>query len=83
MTAEQSFKIYEVLHRHFKNDADAKEVVKNIELIVENKFADKKEDLVTKKDLSEAKFDLLKWIIILFIPFYLALIGFAFKYFFP
>ncbi|MBS1640206.1 MAG: hypothetical protein JST94_04915 [Bacteroidetes bacterium] len=82
MTAEQSFKIYEVLHRHFKNDADAKEVVKNIELIVENKFADKKEDLVTKKDLSEAKFDLLKWIIILFIPFYLALIGFAFKYFF-
>ena len=36
MTATQSFKIYEILHRHFKNDADAKVVVQEIETIIDN-----------------------------------------------
>ena len=38
MTATQSFKIYEVLQRHFKNNDDAKIVVQEIEQIVETKW---------------------------------------------
>ncbi len=38
MTATQSFKIYEVLQRHFKNNDDAKIVVQEIEEIIEAKL---------------------------------------------
>jgi hypothetical protein len=38
--------------------------------------------LATKQDISEAKADMLKWIIVLFSPFYIGLIAFLIKYFF-
>ena len=38
MTATQSFKTYDILHRHFKNDADAKVVIEENETIIDNKF---------------------------------------------
>ncbi len=38
MTVTQSFKIYEILHRHIKNEADAKVVVEEIEAIIYYKF---------------------------------------------
>ena len=53
MTATQSLKIYEVLHRHFKSDADAKIVVEQIEQIVEAKVDTKKDILLTKEDKVE------------------------------
>lgn len=52
MNATQSFKIYEILQRHFNNDADAKAVVAEIELIIENKIAEKKDVLATKEDIA-------------------------------
>ena len=51
MTATQSLKIYEILQRHFKNDADAKVVVEEIEQIVENKFEDKKNSFSSKTEV--------------------------------
>ncbi len=61
MTATQSFKIYEVLHKHFKNDADAKVVVQEIEVIIDNKFEKEKNNLSTKEDISLLRQDLLKF----------------------
>jgi hypothetical protein len=61
MTATQSFKIYEVLHKHFKNDADAKVVVQEIEVIIDNKFEKEKNNLSTKEDIGLLKQDLLKF----------------------
>jgi hypothetical protein len=51
MTATQSLKIYEILHRHFKSDADAKSVVEEIEIIIDNKFEKEKNLLATKEDI--------------------------------
>ena len=51
MTTTQSFKIYEILQRHFNNDADAKIVVQEIEQIVENKFETSKNVFATKEDI--------------------------------
>ena len=51
MTATQSLKIYEILHRHFKSDADAKIVVQEIETIIDNKFEKEKNQLATKDDI--------------------------------
>jgi len=51
MTATQSLKIYEILHRHFKSDADAKIVVQEIETIIDNKFEKEKNSLATKEDI--------------------------------
>lgn len=50
MTAIQSLKIYEILQRHFNNDADARVVVEEIQQIVENRFNDEKKELSTKTE---------------------------------
>ena len=42
------------MHRYFKNDADAKVVVQEIETIIDNKFEKKKNQLATKEDLDLA-----------------------------
>lgn len=57
----QSFKIYEILQRHFKNDADAKTVVAEIELIIDNKFDKEKNILSTKEDIHLLRQDVLKF----------------------
>jgi hypothetical protein len=60
MTATQSLKIYEILHRHFKNDADAKTVVQEIEVIIDNKFEKERNILSTKEDIAILRQDFLK-----------------------
>jgi hypothetical protein len=60
MTVTQSFKIYEVLHKHFKNDADAKIVVQEIEAIVDNKFEKEKNNLSTKEDILKLQLEIEK-----------------------
>lgn len=59
MTASQSFKIYEILQKHFNNADDAKIVVQEIEQIVEAKLESKKDILSTKEDLLLSKQDLI------------------------
>jgi uncharacterized Zn finger protein len=59
MTSAQSFKIYEILQKHFNNAEDAKIIVQEIEQIVENKVEAKKDVLSTKEDLLNVKTDLL------------------------
>jgi hypothetical protein len=51
VTATQSFKIDDILHRHFKNDADAKVVIQENETIIDNKFDKEKNLLATKDDI--------------------------------
>ncbi len=61
MTTTQSFRIYEVLQRHFKNSDDAKIIVQEIEQIVETKIENKGNTLATKSDIALLKEDLLKF----------------------
>ena len=61
MTTTQSFKIYEILQRHFKNNDDAKIVVQEIEQIIEAKVDNKVNVLATREDISLLKQDLLKF----------------------
>jgi hypothetical protein len=60
MTATQTLKLYEILHKHFKNDADAKVVVQEIEVLIDNKFEKEKNLLSTKEDISLLRQDFLK-----------------------
>ena len=59
MTATQTFKIYQVLNKHFKNNEDASVVVQEIEEIVDKKTDQRKEVLATKQDISLLKEDIL------------------------
>lgn len=59
MTSSQSFKIYEILSKHFNNPEEAKIVVQEIEKVVDEKFQQKQEILATKSDLSETRIDLI------------------------
>lgn len=61
MTTTQSFKIYEILQRHFNNNEDAKIVVQEIEQIIESKLESKSNVLATKEDISLLKQDLFKF----------------------
>jgi hypothetical protein len=61
MTTTQSFRIYEVLQRHFKNSDDAKIIVQEIEQIVETKIENKSNTLATKGDIALLKEDVLKF----------------------
>ncbi len=61
MTGTQTLKIYEILQRHFKNEADAKIVVQELETVIDNKFIDKKEALASKDDISLIRQDMLKF----------------------
>ncbi len=82
MTVDKSFAIYELLRKHINNDADARAIAQNIEAIVEQKLNDKKDVLATKQDIADAKFDLLKWIIVLILGqtgVLFALLKFAFN----
>ena len=58
MTTTQSFRIYEILQRHFKNNDDAKVVVQEIEQIIEAKIENKSNVLATKGDISLLKGDI-------------------------
>jgi hypothetical protein len=60
MTATQSFRIYEILQRHFKNNDDAKVVVQEIEQIIEAKVENKMTILTTKEDLLKFQVDVEK-----------------------
>ena len=88
MTAAQSLQIFEILNKHFKNENESKIVVQEIEQIIETKINSKTEVLATKLDLadvktnlSEVKADILKWLIVLFMPFYIGMIVFLVKFF--
>jgi hypothetical protein len=58
MTTTQSFRIYEILQRHFKNNDDPKVVVQEIEQIIDAKFDNRSVVLTTKGDLALLKEDI-------------------------
>ena len=61
MTVTQSFRIYEILQRHFKNEADAKVVVQEIEEIIDVKFEKEKNNISTKDDINNLQQNMLKF----------------------
>ncbi len=75
MSSVQSFKIYEILQKHFQNEADAKEIVYQIEAVVENRIDQKKDIFLTKDD----KVDMIKWMVGFWIAQMAAIIGLYIK----
>jgi hypothetical protein len=63
LAAAQSFKIYEILNRHFKDDEDAKALVTEIETVIETRFQAERDRLATKEDLARAKNEIILWIV--------------------
>ena len=53
MSSAQSLKVYDILNKHFKNDADSKIVIEGVEMIIDKKMDQSKDILATKKDLHE------------------------------
>ena len=54
----QTFRIYEMLNKHFKNEEDAKVVASGIEEMVNQRFQSEKDRLATKMDIMELKGDI-------------------------
>ena len=82
MTAEISFKLFQLTQEFIKDKAKAKEFVSRIEQIVDNKFETKKDILATKndiaeikKEIAETKAEIIKWMFIFWVGQILALIA--------
>ena len=88
MTASQSLKIYEILSAQFAQPEKARELTEAIEAAIDERVDTKlrvfqsafaKDFEVLRSDLStriaDSKADLLKWMIGMFIPLYLSIIG--------
>jgi hypothetical protein len=58
ITFTQTFRIYEMLNKYFRNDDDAKALASGIEEMVNQRFQSEKERLATKMDIMELKGDI-------------------------
>ena len=63
ITATQSFKIYEILNRNFRNEDDAKAIVAEIESVIENRFQVERDRLAIKEDLAKMETRIIMWIV--------------------
>ncbi|MHB8403552.1 MAG: hypothetical protein ACYDCN_16245 [Bacteroidia bacterium] len=86
ITAAQSFKIYELLNKHFKNEQDAKALVSEIENVIDAKVQAEKDRLATKDDINSVKLeiantkvDIIKWVFTFFATLALMIMGLYFK----
>ncbi|MHB8262080.1 MAG: hypothetical protein ACYDEC_17615 [Bacteroidia bacterium] len=86
ITAAQSFKIYELLNKHFKNEQDAKALVSEIENVIDAKVQAEKDRLATKDDINSVKLeiantkvDIIKWVFAFFATLALMIMGLYFK----
>jgi hypothetical protein len=80
MQSISSIELFTILKSKI-GEQEAKSLTEYIEVQVKESFANEKEHLASKKDLAELKADLLKWLIVLFIPFYIGMIVFLIKNF--
>jgi len=80
MTATYALNIYDILFPVIKSEAKTKELVQNIELVIDKKFEDNKNTLATKEDLANSKTDIIKWMFIFWASQIAATIGFLMIY---
>lgn len=88
ITPNQTFKLYELFRPLVKTEEEAKQLVTSIEQVIDNKFQSEKDRLATKENIAhletkiiQSKSDILKWLIVLFLPFYVGMIVFLIKQF--
>ena len=79
ITATQSFKIFELLNKHFKNEQDAKLLVAEIENTIETRFQSEKDHLATREDVVNVKVEIIRWVFAFFVMLALIIIGLYFK----
>jgi hypothetical protein len=71
-----------------KTEEEAKQLLTSIEQVIDNKFQSEKDRLATKENIAhletkiiQSKSDILKWLIVLFLPFNVGMIVFLIKQF--
>ena len=88
ITPNQTFKLYEFFIPLVKTEEEAKQLLTSIEQVIDNKFQSEKDRLATKENIAhletkiiQSKSDILKWLIVLFLPFNVGMIVFLIKQF--
>lgn len=54
MSSAKSLRVYDILNKHFKNDADSKALIESVEEIIDKRMDQSKDILATKQDLNAA-----------------------------
>lgn len=82
MTASQTLNLYNLTLRYFKNEADAKAFVSEVEAVVDLKYESKKSEIASKEDvykldlkIADTKAELIKSIYIVGLIQFLGIVG--------
>lgn len=74
ITANQSFRLYELFFPIVKSEAKTKEIIQTIEEVIDTKFTSEKDRLATKDDILELKIEMkeqkseiIKWMFLFWI----------------
>ena len=59
MSTAQTVEIYKILNRYFKNEEDATRIVSDLQVVIDNKFEEKKSELATKQNFNDLRVDLI------------------------
>lgn len=78
MTSQQSLQLFDIVNRNFKNEADARLFVTEIDAAISSQSKEDTKELATKKDLDIVKYDLLKWMFGFWVSLIMLIIGTVF-----
>jgi hypothetical protein len=93
MNADLSLKLFDLTYEFIKDKAKAQEFISKLEQTIDSKFHEKENGLASKQDIhalkedmtklelkiAEAKTDMIKWYVVLFVLLALMIIGLYFK----
>ena len=78
MTSQQSLQLFDIVNRNFKNEADARLFVTEIDAAISSQSKEDTKESATKKDLDIVKYDLLKWMFGFWVTLIMLIIGTVF-----
>lgn len=75
MTSEQSLKLFDIVNRNFKSEADARQFVKEIDALTTERTKEEARQSASKEDLANTKLELVRWMFGFWITIVMLILG--------
>ena len=75
MTFEQNLKLFDIVNRNFKSEADARQFVKEIDALTTERTKEEARQSASKEDLANTKLELVRWMFGFWITIVMLILG--------
>ena len=75
MTSEQSLQLFDIVNRNFKSEADARQFVKEIDVLITERTKEEARQSASKEDLANTKLELVRWMFGFWITIVMLILG--------